>query len=225
MKISVIAERITKYHERGLRVFSTSSLQSQSVPLLHIISQTGCDIPVYFLNTGFLFPESLRFRDQIAREFNLRIITVHPVVPKIQQRGSNGRLLYGTDPDRCCYLNKVQPLEPILAAHDVWINGVRADQTAKRNAMRTEQAGPHDTLRYHPMLNWTGRDIHNYMRKYGLPQHPLTAKGYLSIGCEPCTRRFVDGLDARSSRWYGMNKKECGLHTELVCDPLASRRQ
>ena len=218
MDISPIVRQIEQYKERRLRIFSSSSFQSQSVPLLHIISRIDPSIPIYFLNTGYLFPDSLRFRDRLAREFGLRVITLHPLVPKTQQLGSNGTLLFATDPDRCCFLNKVQPLEPILAAHDIWINGVRADQTGHRKAMKTEQPGPHGILRYHPMLHWTSRDVHAYMKAHDLPSHPLEEKGYLSVGCEPCTRKFVDSLDARGGRWFGMNKQECGLHTELSND-------
>ena len=218
MEIDDIAEQIQEYRLRGLSIFSTSSFQSQSVPLLHIISRIDRNIPIYFLNTGYLFPDSLRFRDQLARELGLRVVTIHPLVPKTQQIGSNGNLLFATDPDRCCYLNKVQPLEAVLLAHDVWINGVRADQTAERAAMHVEQIGPHGTLRYHPLLNWTARDVHRYVQEYGLPSHPLEEKGYVSVGCEPCTRPFLDSLEHRSGRWFGMKKRECGLHTALATD-------
>lgn len=218
MDISPIAGKIEQYKKRGLKLFSTSSFQSQSVALLHIISTIDRSIPIYFLNTGFLLPDSLKFRDQLVKRLNLNVITVHPLVSKTQQIDSNGSLLFATDPDRCCYLNKIQPLEPILAANDVWINGVRADQTENRKKMNTEQQGPYGTLRYHPMLHWTGRDVRTYMEAHDLPYHPLEAKGYLSVGCEPCTRKYLDTLDARDGRWYGMKKKECGLHTELASD-------
>jgi len=215
MDISTIARQIESYKDQKLRLFSTSSFQTQSVPLLHIISRIDPSIPIYFINTGYLFPDSLKFRSRLAREFGLHVITVHPIVPKTQQLAPNGSLLFATDPDRCCYLNKVQPLEPILAAHDVWINGVRADQTTHRKAMKIEQLGPHGILRYHPMLNWTSRDVYQYIRAHELPSHPLEEKGYLSVGCEPCTRKYVESHDARGGRWYGMRKQECGLHTEL----------
>jgi phosphoadenosine phosphosulfate reductase len=143
------------------------------------------------------------------------VVTLHPAVSKTQQLSPDGRLLFATDPDRCCYLNKIQPLEPVLAAHDVWISGVRADQTAHRKAMMTEQPGPQGTIRYHPMIHWTARDVHDYRTKHALPSHPLEEKGYLSVGCEPCTRKFTEALDDRGGRWYGMKKKECGLHTGL----------
>ncbi|MFQ5334498.1 MAG: phosphoadenosine phosphosulfate reductase family protein, partial [Flavobacteriales bacterium] len=100
---------------------------------------------------------------------------------------------------------------------DVWINGIRADQSANRNEMAEEEQAPHATLRYHPMLRWTGKMIYDYINKFNLPRHPLDEKGYHSIGCEPCTRRMdVQNDSDRGGRWFGLKKVECGLHTELV---------
>ena len=100
--------------------------------------------------------------------------------------------------------------------NDIWINGVRADQNENRKQMRVIQESSYNTLRYHPMLEWTSRDVYQYMADHHLPAHPLEKKGYLSIGCEPCTRKFVDGGNERNARWFGMNKTECGLHTDLA---------
>ena len=99
--------------------------------------------------------------------------------------------------------------------YDVWINGVRADQSATRKAMLVEQDAPYDSLRFHPMLDWDNKMIYKYIADNNLPAHPLEAQGYLSVGCAPCTRKF--NLDEeRDGRWFGMNKTECGLHTELI---------
>ena len=106
------------------------------------------------------------------------------------QRETNGKLLFTTDPDHCCYLNKTQPMESVLASHDVWINGVRGDQSAVRKAMKIEQPAPFDSIRFHPMLDWDKRKIFAYIKEYNLPKHPLDAQGYISIGCEPCTRKM-----------------------------------
>lgn len=216
--IQHIGEKIRDYQQRGLRLFASSSFQSHSIPMLHVLSRIDRSIPVYFLDTGYHFPETLQYRDQIAELLGLEVRNVRSSVSRLQQVGSNGRLLFASDPDHCCYLNKVQPMEPVLAAHDVWINGIRAEQNANRKQMGEEQPGPQDTLRYHPMLHWTNRDITLYMREHNLPRHPLEAKGYISIGCEPCTRKVdLEALtDERQSRWFGMNKTECGLHTDLA---------
>ena len=132
------------------------------------------------------------------------------------QKDGHGQLLFTSDPDHCCYLNKVQPLESILMGYDVWINGVRADQSSIRKNFSLEEKAPHGTLRYHPMIHWTSKQIHEYRKIYDLPVHPLETKGYLSIGCEPCTRKLDPEMTERESRWFGLNKAECGLNTDLV---------
>jgi phosphoadenosine phosphosulfate reductase len=106
-------------------------------------------------------------------------------------------------------------MDDFMANFDVWINGVRADQTATRKQMSIEAASPNGKWRYHPILNWDNKMIYEYAKHYQLPKHPLEEKGYLSIGCEPCTRKFELDSD-RSARWFGQKKTECGLHTELI---------
>lgn len=214
--ISEIRQQIKLYQKEGKRIFATSSFQSHSIPLLHIISEIDHRIPVYYLNTGYLFPETLAFKDELAERLNLNMIGLESAVPKSQQKDENGQLLFTSDPDYCCYLNKTQPLEPILASFDVWINGIRADQNANRAGMKVEEKTPQGALRYHPILDWTSKDIYEYRKAHNLPPHPLEKEGYLSIGCEPCTRKMLNGDDERTSRWFGMNKVECGLHTDLI---------
>lgn len=213
--IQAIRDRILQYQSEGKRLFATSSFQSHSIPLLHILSEIDRNIPVYYLNTGYLFPETLAFKDELQQKLRMKFIGLNSEVPKIQQRDSKGQFFFTSDPDYCCYLNKTKPLEPILMTHDVWINGIRADQNANRASLKTEELTPQGTLRYHPLLNWTSKDIFDYRKQHDLATHPLEIKGYLSIGCEPCTRKTL-GLDERSARWFGMNKVECGLHTDLI---------
>jgi phosphoadenosine phosphosulfate reductase len=216
MEVTQIRHQITKYQAEGLRLFSTSSFQTHSIVLLHIISQIDRNIPVYFINTGYHFPETLEYRDQIADLFGLNLKDVLSSMPRHLQKDAQGRLLFTSDPDFCCYLNKVQPLDAVLADHDIWINGVRADQSVVRKAMQTEEKAPHHTRRFHPMLDWNTRMIEQYIKEYQLPRHPLESQGYFSLGCEPCTRKFDLNASERESRWFGLKKVECGLHTELI---------
>lgn len=217
MDIIPIKEQIEKYKAEGKKMFATSSFQSHSIPLLHIISRIDNTIPIFFLNTGYLFPETLAFKDQLAEQFGLTITGIRSQLPKSQQKDDFGNLLFTSDPDYCCYLNKTQPLEPVLADYDVWINGIRADQNANRKNMQVEQKSKFGAIRYHPMLNWTSREIGTYAHEHNLPVHPLEIEGYLSIGCEPCTQKYIgDDSNDRSGRWFGMKKTECGLHTDLV---------
>jgi phosphoadenosine phosphosulfate reductase len=216
LEITLIRKHIEAYQERGLKLFSTSSFQTHSIVLLHILSQIDRNIPIYFINTGFHFPETIVYRDQIAELLGLNLVDLHSNTSKHMQKDASGKLLFTSDPDFCCHLNKVQPLDNVLAEHDVWINGVRADQSAVRKRMKVEQPAPHGTFRFHPMLDWNSRMIEQYLKEYKLPRHPLEAQGYFSIGCEPCTRKFDPEMMEREGRWYGLNKTECGLHTELV---------
>lgn len=214
--IELVENKISQYKREGKKMFTSSSFQSHSLVLLHLLSRIDNTIPVYFINTGYHFPETLAFRDRIAQEFGLKVLNVASEVPKFMQRDGEGNLLFASDPDHCCYLNKTMPMDSILQSHDVWINGVRADQSSVRAAMKEEQPAPHGTMRYHPMLQWTSKMIWQYAKEYKLPVHPLEEKGYVSIGCEPCTRRHDPLMQEREARWYGLKKAECGLHTELV---------
>ena len=153
-------KKINQYRKEGKKIFATSSFQSHSLPMLHIISKIDNTIPVYYTNTGFLFPQTLQFKDAVAKDFNLNIIGLEPPTPKVFQTDENGLFLFASDPDYCCYLNKIQPLEPILAENDIWINGIRADQSETRKNMKEEQPAPFNTLRYHPMLHWTSKMIY-----------------------------------------------------------------
>ena len=210
-----IRSQIARFRAEGKKLFATSSFQTHSIPMLHLLSRVDRDIDVLFINTGYHFPETLRFRDQVAKLLGLKLVDVKSQVPRNLQRDANGQLYFTSDPDLCCYLNKTQPVEPALIEYDVWINGVRRDQNANRRDMRVEQRAPHGCLRFHPMLDWSSKMIYDYIREHDLPRHPLEDAGYMSIGCEPCTRK-IDLDNDRSGRWFGLNKTECGLHTDLV---------
>lgn len=216
MDFNGIKAKIELYKAENKKVFTSSSFQSHSLVLLHILSRIDQSIPVYFINTGYHFPETICFRDEVTELFGLNTIDLQSEVPKYMQRDSEGRLLFASDPDHCCYLNKTQPMDGVLRTHDVWINGVRADQSAVRAAMKIEQPAPHGAIRFHPMLDWSAKMIWEYQKEFKLPKHPLEEKGYVSIGCEPCTRRLDPAMQEREARWYGLKKVECGLHTELV---------
>ncbi len=216
MTFEEIKAQIELYREKGLKLFTTSSFQSHSLVLLHIISRIDKTIPVYFINTGFHFPETLSFKDEIAQLFELDVRNLVSEIPKSEQLDSSGRLLFTSDPDHCCYLNKIQPVEAVLAEYDVWINGVRADQSETRKNFKPEESTAFRAIRFHPMLGWNAKTIHYYLKEHNIPRHPLEQKGYQSIGCEPCTRKWDLNDDSRQARWYGLKKTECGLHTQLI---------
>lgn len=203
---------------KRLKLAATSSFQTQSGPLLHILASAEVPIDIVFVDTGFHFPETWAFVHQLKELLGFKLVTVSAQRPFSSHSGENGSSPippFSLDPRRCCTVNKVEPVRQLMANYDVWISGVRTDQTKTRaNMSRTEEQHGSAT-RFHPMLDWTQRDIYRYRLAHELPEHPLEAQGFLSIGCMPCTRPFLADLDARDSRWLGLNKKECGLHTDL----------
>ena len=209
-----IRGQILTMRSTGAKVFISSSFQTHSIPLLHIISTIDRQIPVVFLNTGYLFPETISFRDQVLERLGLQLIELRSSIPKLQQRDQQGNLYFTSDPDRCCFMNKIEPMIPILTEYDVWISGVRADQSDVRASMSIVEDTQYNCRKFHPLLGWSHGMIYKYRKKHELPEHPLDQDGYRSIGCEPCTRRY-DPADPRSERWFGLNKTECGLHTIL----------
>jgi phosphoadenosine phosphosulfate reductase len=215
MQFEELKSQVEKYHTEGKKMFATSSFQTHSIPMLHLLSRVDKSIPIMFINTGYHFPETVKFRDQVADLLGLNLVDVKSLVPRNLQKDNKGQLYFTSDPDYCCFLNKTQPLEPVLIEKDVWINGIRADQNANRKNMKVEQKAPHGAVRFHPMLDWSPKMIYDYIKEYDLPKHPLEFSGYLSIGCEPCTRK-MDLENDRGGRWFGLNKTECGLHTDLV---------
>lgn len=206
---------LNQFESEGKRLFITSSFQTHSIALLHMLSQINPNIPVYFINTGFHFPDTIQYKDDIAELFGINVVNLYPNVPKSLQTDSCGNLLFTFDPDYCCYLNKVQPIEGLLDIYDVWISGVRADQSQHRRNLSVIEHTNHDTLRYHPLLHVTQKEIEKYIIGKKLPVHPLEARGYSSIGCEPCTQP-ADKLNDRNCRWFGMKKTECGLNSDLI---------
>ena len=213
--IEEFASYLDQARRESATVVASSSFQTQSMPLLHLISLFGQDIPVHFLDTGFHFAETLAFRNEVRDALGIRVVVLESSIPLISQRTSSGMMLWAQSTQRCCHLNKVLPLEPILAGADVWITGVRKDQSAERSAFEFEMPGANGVTRIHPMLNWTKPDVWRWISEFDLPRHPLELVGYDSIGCSPCTvKPSLD--DERGGRWEGQNKTECGLHTTLA---------
>ncbi len=199
------------WRELGGSLVATSSFQTQSVPLLHLIATSVPEMPVLFLDTGFHFPETLAFRDELVARFGLN---VRNVLPELGHDGFRERygLLYQRDPDLCCDLNKTQPLLAARAGYAGWVAGLRRDQTPERSTVPIVARTKGGQYKVCPTATWTERDVLLYMDEHGLPSHPLLKEGYVSIGCAPCTRAILDGEDSRDGRWSGTGKRECGIH-------------
>lgn len=188
------------------------------IVLAHMLSRHRPDVPVLFLDTGYHFEETLKFRDEFARRFGLRIITQLPTLTVEEQDALYGPQLYRRDPDQCCHMRKVEPMAAALRSLDAacWIAALRRDQShTRRDVAIVEHHRMDDgrtVVKVHPLANWTRQDVWGYIREHDLPYHPLLDQGYTSIGCYPCTAAATSA-DERSGRWVGTNKTECGLHT------------
>ncbi len=191
-----------------------SSFGAESAALLHLVSRIAPDLPVLFLDTGKHFPETLAYRDQLVERLGLNLINVHPEIPDLKQRDESG-LRWSYDPDGCCELRKVLPLEKALARYDASLTGRKAFQSSTRaNLPRFEvdTADVQGRLKINPLIDWDAARIAAYFEEHDLPRHPLVERGYPSIGCMPCTREVKPGEDARAGRWSGWDKVECGIH-------------
>lgn len=195
------------------RIAIVSSFGAESAVLLHLAAALDPDIPVLFVNTGKLFGETLRYRDRLQRELGLS--DVRAVGPNHREiaSGDAQEVLWSTDPDACCALRKVTPLRRALVGFDAQVTGRKRFQTDARAAMKPVEFFD-GRFRFNPLASWGLEDIKAYMIRHRLPAHPLTADGYPSIGCQPCTRRVSHGEDMRAGRWAGLDKDECGIHLD-----------
>lgn len=193
------------------RLAVTSSLQTQSVPLLHLISRICPNVPVLFLDTGFHFSETLSFKDHLRRKLGLNVIELRPLMGHQQFRARHADL-HVSNPNMCCYLNKVEPLQRKLRKYSAWISGIRRDQTEHRSQTPVMELKDNGLFKICPMVMWQDRDVANYIDRHQLTRHPLHDAGYQSIGCACCTKAVSLGEDPRSGRWAGQEKTECGLH-------------
>ncbi|MBN1565565.1 MAG: phosphoadenylyl-sulfate reductase [Anaerolineae bacterium] len=206
------------------KLAATSSFQTQSVALLHLISRARLakagegetTIPVIFLDTGYHFPETLAYRDQLVEQFGLTLTIAQPAKTPAEVVKQHGDALYRSDPDLCCYINKVEPMQRALAGLEAWITGIRRDQTANRATAQPVELLPDGRVKVNPLVAWTREDLWTYINRHNLPSHPLFSQGYLSVGCAPCTAPVTAGGDERSGRWAGCQKSECGLHTDAL---------
>lgn len=206
-------EKVLKWASQNLgeSIIATSSFQTQSVPLLHLISLHFPALEICFLDTGFHFQETYHFVSELREKLSLNILTLRPELNAKKFVKKYGKV-YESDPQKCCYLNKVEPLREALVRRTGWISGVRRDQTQVRQSHEVFSLQADGKLKICPILNWTQAMIDNYISDFGLPKHPLFSKGYRSIGCQPCTVAWDGSQDLRSGRWKGSAKTECGLH-------------
>jgi phosphoadenosine phosphosulfate reductase len=197
------------------RLALVSSFGTESAALLKVMADVDAAIPVIFLDTGWLFEETLAYRDTLIATLNLKDVrSIKPNEETLRREDSN-RELWFSDPDACCRIRKVEPLKRALAPFDAWINGRKRFQGGVRAAIPVvEEDGTR--LKFNPFANVSREEIAAIYKEAKLPPHPLLSSGFLSVGCMPCTSRSSPDEDARAGRWRGRAKTECGIHTVNV---------
>ncbi len=196
----------------GHRLAVAASMQDTT--LSHLVGTVLPGVDVLFLDTGYHFEETLQARDRVSRLLPVTVVNVRPRQTVAEQDAEFGPRLHERDPDLCCFLRKVDPLAGALEGYDAWVSGLRRVEAPSRaNAPVVGWDATHGKVKVNPLARWTDEDVTRYQATHGLPQHPLVAQGYPSIGCEPCTRRVRPGEDPRSGRWSGQGKIECGIHS------------
>lgn len=216
-KIGAARELITAELAKNGAPCITSSFQAECVVLVHMLKERLPNIPVLFLETGYHFPETLGYRDRMAREWNLNLVNLE-AKQSVKEQESLFGILNQTEPSKCCGLRKVEPLFAGLANYDTWFTALRRDQSPTRaNLQEVEPfklpAGK--TLeKVSPLAGWTNKDVWQYLSKYDIPALSLYDQGYTSIGCQPCTALPFDPDNPRSGRWQGKQKLECGIHIQ-----------
>lgn len=195
-------------------ILVTTSCGTKSVFLLHLLHRLRPTQTIHFINTTFHFPETITYKEQLNEQFGLNIQDVHP-----NQRANDltrTEKMWQKDPDNCCAINKVRPLEPIKKRHKIWMSGLMSNQTAFRSSLKIfEMEG--DLLKFHPNIDVTAEAFEAYLDRYNLPRHPLEGQGFGSVGCTHCTAKGA----GREGRWKGQEKTECGLHPDYFKQKLA----
>lgn len=195
----------------------TSSFQAECMVLAHMVREQRPDIPVLFLETGYHFPETLAYRDQMTNDWKLNLVNLAAKQSVAEQEAQFG-ILNQTEPTKCCGLRKVEPLFAGLGGYDIWFTALRREQSPTRANLQTVEPfklpGGKAIEKVSPLASWTNRDVWQYLSLHKIPALPLYDQGYTSVGCQPCTVPPFDPDNPRSGRWQGKDKLECGIHIQ-----------
>ena len=198
----------------GNKLCLTCSWQKQSSALVHMVTELGLDIPIVELDTGLFFAETYATRERLVERYGLDLIRPE-VITVAEQHKQEGPNLWETNPDRCCHVRKVEPLERALKEFDAWISGIRREQSlTRKDAQRVEFSERYDVWKIQPLVDWDAKRVDAYIHVNEIPYNPLHDAGYPSIGCIPCTRPVSRDQDERAGRWADSDKIECGIHTK-----------
>ncbi|QPD05819.1 MAG: Phosphoadenosine phosphosulfate reductase [Candidatus Nitrospira kreftii] len=209
----VLAAAVERY--RGKMVLACS-FGAEDVVLVDMVHRVDPSLPLFYLDTEFLFPETYATRDRVIERYSLKpaqVIQVKSLLTPQKQADDYGDALWTREPDRCCQLRKVEPLTRILQGYEAWMTGIRRDQSPSRaNAGLIEWDEKFKLVKINPLARWTWTEVWTYMKVYEVPYNPLHDQNYPSIGCTHCTAPVAAGDDPRAGRWKSFTKTECGLH-------------
>ena len=209
------------YEQFGNSAAIGTSFQGAGLVTIHHAVAAGLPLPVFTIDTGVLFPETLELKSRLEDYFGLVIEALVPERTMEQQAQEIAPELWLSNPDLCCTLRKVEPLQKKLSQLDAWIAGLRREQSAGRADVQILELYEFDRLReknilkVNPLARWSRDQVWAYIRQHGIPYNPLMDRGFRSIGCYPCTSVGISGQDERAGRWTGFDKNECGIHTFL----------
>jgi phosphoadenosine phosphosulfate reductase len=195
----------------GDRFCITSSMTD--AVLAHLAASVRPGVDLVFLDTGYHFFPTISTRDRVAATLDVNVVTVQPERTVAQQNAELGMSLHARDPDLCCALRKVAPLNKALEQYDAWASGLRRDEgPSRRNTRVVDWDRIKGKVKVNPLACWTQADVDAYIAEHDIIVNPLVAQGFPSVGCAPCTRWVARGEDVRSGRWAGLEKTECGIH-------------
>ena len=205
----------------GNRAAIGTSYQGAGLVMLHLAKMAGLTFPVFTLDTGLLFPETLALQRRLEDFYGLKIEVIEPDLTVEEQADVHGPELWKRDPDLCCTVRKVLPLRGKLEELACWLTGLRRQQSQARAAVdivelyHLDEETGREIVKVNPMAHWSREQIWSHIQKHKIPYNPLHDLGYRSIGCMPCTRKTAEGQEERAGRWIGFKKVECGIHTFL----------
>lgn len=209
------------WEQFGRRAAIGTSFQGAGLVILHLAQQARYAFPIFTLDTGLLHAETVALRQRLEAFLGIQIEVLTPDLTPEQQAAAHGPELWKRDPDLCCTLRKVLPLQARLAELDCWITGLRREQSDTRASTDTVETYEFDSgsgrgiVKLNPLAHWTRAQVWDYIRQHRIPYNPLHDQGYRSIGCWPCTAGAGGAANERAGRWIGFQKTECGIHTFL----------
>ena len=195
------------------RVIMGTGFGPPGLVLLDILFKVTKNISVFYIDTGFLFDQTYKLRDQLEEKYGFKFLKISTELTPEMQEKQYGHNLWENNPDKCCNIRKVMPLIDALDNRDIWITGIRKKQTqVRKQSSLIEFESRFEVIKINPLINWTHDEVWEYIKIHNLPYNPLHDNNYPSIGCKQCTSPVCEGEDDRAGRWKGTNKTECGLH-------------